>query len=108
MKRKAYIFLIECVCFVNLLFFDLVHSQFKEGENFFISGIINEMGWDRNSIVISGKTFILSSETKIVDQRGNKLTKEEIRPHTEVSIDACRSQKSFLIKKIVIIKDRGV
>lgn len=108
MKGRTYFLLILCAGFLNLLFFDVVHPQFKERENFFQSGIIKEISWDRNSIVVNGKRYILTPETKIVDQKGNKLTKEEIKINVEVAIDAFSDSKGFLLKRIVIIKDRGI
>lgn len=107
MKRK-YVFLLGCLCLINLLFFDLVHPQLKAGGHFFLSGIISEMSWDRNSIVVNGRKFILTSETEIVDQKGNKLPKEELKTNMEITIDASSDLKGFLLKRIVIIKDRGV
>lgn len=107
MKGK-YVFLLVCLCLINLLFFDLVHPQLKGGGHFFLSGIISEMSWDRNSIVVNGRKFILTSETEIVDQKGNKLPKEGLKTNIEIAIEASSDPNGFLLKKIVIIKDRGV
>lgn len=109
MNTGKFVVLIPLVIFINLLFSDIGISQTKRAdETFFLSGMIKDVSWDHKSIVVNDKKFFISHDTKIVDQKGNILKLEDIKNNSEVAIDVIPHPDGFIIKKIVLITERGV
>jgi hypothetical protein len=108
MKRTKFPIMAGLIILVNLLLLEMTLSQQKEGDRFFQSGIVKEMTSDRKAIIVNGKKFFIHSDTQIVDHKGNKLKMEDIKHNIDVAIDAVTYSNGYLIKKIVIITDRGV
>lgn len=79
-----------------------------ERENFFFSGIAKEVSLDNKAIVVKDKKFFFSNETRIEDQKGNRLKISDITTDAEVAIDAVKHPSGYIIKKIVVITNRGV
>jgi len=50
----------------------------------------------------------MSHDTKIVDQKGNRLKIEDIKKNVDIAIDAIPHLNGYMIKKIVVVTDRGV
>lgn len=95
--------------FLNLLFFDMGITQTKRADDtFFLSGPVKEISWDRRAIMINERKFSLSQETIVVDQKGSKLKLDDIKQNSNVAIDAVKSPSGYVIKKIVVITDKGV
>ncbi len=109
MNTGKFVVLIPLVLCINLLFSDIGISQTKRaGETISLSGLIKDVSWDHKSIVVNDKKFFISHDTKIVDQKGNKLKLEDIKNNSDVAIDAIPHPNGFIIKEIVLITDRGV
>lgn len=109
MNRGKLVLLILLVIFTNLLFFDIGVTQTKRvDETIFLSGIVKDVSWDHKSIIVNEKNFFMSHDTKIVDQKGNRLKKEDIKKNVDIAIDAIPHPNGFIIKEIVVITDRGV
>lgn len=84
-------------------------GQIKEANGtIFFSGIVKNVSWDYKSIVVNEKNFFMSHDTKIVDQKGNRLKIDDIKKNTDVAIDAIQNPNGYMIKNIVVITDRGV
>jgi|GEM_PF-1294126 len=77
-------------------------------ETIFLSGIVKEVSWDHQSIVINGKKFFISNDTRVEDQKGNRLSLSGVKINFEFAIDAIQHSNGYMIKKIVVITDRGV
>jgi hypothetical protein len=99
------VFFIAFVVFPN---WNVGFAQVEKGESFFYSGIIQAIPGDFKSIIVNKKSFFLTGDAKIVDQKGNRLGIHELKPGVDVAIDAIREPAGFVIKKVVIIKDPGV
>jgi len=103
------VLLISLVFFTNLLNVDIGFPQTRGGnETISLSGIVKEVSWDHMSIVVNGKNFLMSHDTKIVDQKGNRLKIDEIKKNVDIAIDVIPHPNGFIIKEIVVITNRGV
>jgi hypothetical protein len=102
--------LIMTISFLQILFFYSIGLAQIEGEKdtIFFSGFVKNVSWDQNSIVVAEKKLFISKDTKIIDQKGNRLKLEDIRKGVEVAIDAIRQPKGLIIREIVVITNRGV
>jgi len=106
MKVKK-IILTQCVTI--LVIWVLTGLSFSgEMETVSFSGTIQGVSRDGKSITVNEKGLSLSGDVKIVDQNGNPLRLNDIKPDSSVAIDAIALPKGYQIKKIVIVKDRGV
>ena len=79
-----------------------------EEETVSFSGSIQGVSRDGKSITLNEKSLAISGDVKIVDQNGNPLKSSDIKPDASVAIDAVAHPKGYRVKKIVIVKDRGV
>ncbi|MDI6762084.1 MAG: hypothetical protein QME83_03535 [Thermodesulfobacteriota bacterium] len=103
------VLLISFALFANLLYSDIVFTQTRGGgETISLSGIVKDVTWDHKSIVVGGKSFFISRDTKVIDQKGNRLKIDDIKKNADVAIDAIPHPTGFIIKEIVVITDRGV
>ncbi len=109
MKIGRTVLIIAIALLPILLFSGVGFGQTKGAkETIFLSGIIKEVSWDHQSIIINGKKFFISSDTRIEDQMGNRLRLADVKSNFEFFLDAIPHSNGYLIKKIVVITDRGV
>jgi len=103
------VLLISFVLIANLLNFDIGFTQTRGGgKTISLSGIVKDVSWDHKSIVVNEKNFFISHDTKIVDQKGNSLKLGDVRKNADVAIDVIQHPNGYIIKKIVVVTDRGV
>jgi len=103
------VLLISFALFTSLLYSDIVFTQTRGGgETISLSGIVKDVSWDHKSIVVSEKNFFISHDTKVIDQKGNRLKIEDIKKNVDIAIDAIPGPDGYLIKEMVIITDRAI
>jgi len=103
------VLLISFVLIANLLYSDIGFTQTRGGgETISLSGIVKDVTWDHKSIVVSGKNFFISNDTKVIDQKGNRLKIGDVKTNSDVAIDAIQNPNGYMIKNIVVITDKGV
>jgi hypothetical protein len=99
---------LQKVCFVKSVIFMLTLLIFLPGiqgikeEAASYSGVIKSIDKDFKLIVNDVKVLI-SDNTKIVDEKGNILRMNDLKPGLSVAIEGVRSSNGFFAKKIVII-----
>ena len=99
------IFLIEFAIFIlTFLVFNLGFSEVKMGETTSFPGVIESIPADFKFIVVNEVRIYISPDTKIVNENGNILKIEELKPRFNVTIEAVRSKDGFYAKKIVVKK----
>jgi hypothetical protein len=108
MRAKKVITVVFFTVFAALLNWNINFAQVVREESFFYSGIISTISGDSRSITVNKKNFLLTRDTKLVDQKGNNLDIHELKPGVDVAIDAIQGSAGLFIKKIVIIKNPGV
>jgi hypothetical protein len=102
------VILIKClVSLIVFLSFGSVLSQGDE-ETLSFSGVIKEISRDYQSMVVNEKKFSIPRGAKVFNQQGKALRIDELRSNLDVAIDAIRHGNAFMIKKIVVVEDRGV
>lgn len=102
------VILIKClISLIVFLSFGSVLSQGDE-ETLSFSGVIKEISRDYQSMVINEKKFSISRGAKVFNQQGRALKIDDLRSNLDVAIDAIRQGNAFIIKKIVVVEDRGV
>jgi hypothetical protein len=89
---------------MTLLFLNPGFSQVKIGEATSFPGVIESIPADFKFIVINEVRIYISPDTKIVNESGNILKIEELKPRFNVTIEAVRSKDGFYAKKIVVKK----
>jgi len=101
--------LIISACLVSVFLFDTGLTQTKRADQtIFLSGPVREVSWDYRSIVVKDKKFLISENTKVVDQKGNRLKISDVKNNSDVAIDAIAHPNGYVITMIVVITDRGV
>jgi hypothetical protein len=82
-------------------------SQTK-GETIYLSGIIKSISGDYKFIVVNDVNILISSSTKIVNERGYTLKAGDLKSEIYVIIHGVQSSNGFLAKKIVVTKPPAV
>ena len=97
-------------CLISLIVFLSFGSVLSQGdeETFSFSGVIKEISRDYQSMVVNEKKFSIPRGAKVLNQQGKELKLEDLRSNLDVAIDATRHGNAFIIKKIVVVEDRGV
>ena len=67
-----------------------------------ISGVIERTDNDSNSIVVNGTKVLISSDTKIVDEKGNIVRNEDLSSNSPITIDGVHRPNGFSATKILV------
>jgi hypothetical protein len=99
---------LEKGCFVKSVIFMLTLLIFLPGiqgikeEAASYSGVIKSIDKDFK-LIVNDLEVLISDNTKIVDEKGNILRMNDLKPGLSVAIEGVRSSNGFFAKKIVII-----
>ncbi len=66
------------------------------------SGVIERIDKDYKFMVVNGLKILISGNTTIVDEKGNILKADVLKPKLSVAIEGTLSSEGFLAKKIVV------
>lgn len=106
MKSKKN-FLIQFAIFILIfLILSFAFSQVKISEAISFSGMIESIEEDFEFMVINEVRIYISSETKIVDEYGNTLKIEQLKPRLNVTVDVVRNPNGLFAKKILLNKKK--
>jgi hypothetical protein len=98
-------FVVEFVAFILIfLVADLGFSQAKKEEIIVYGGIIKSISKDYKSILVYNQDILISSNTKIFDERGKPLKIEDLKPKLYVVVEGVENPKGLLAKKITVKK----
>lgn len=99
------IFFTKFSIFIFILFmFNSGFSQGKKEEIILFSGIITTISNDYKLIVVHDVNILISSDTKIVNEKGKSLKINELRPELFVKVEGVQSPNGFLAKRIIVKK----
>jgi len=96
-------YLIKSIMFMLTLLIFLPGIQGIKQEGIPFSGVIESIDKDFKFIVINGAKILISENTKIVDEKGNSLKMDDLKPKLSVVIEGGRSPEGFLAKRIKIL-----
>ena len=108
MKPKKVAFLHLLVLIFILLIVRTGFSQGKGTGTLSFEGVIERVSEDLKYIVINETKIIISSSTQIIDEKGNAIKADVLRPGFRVAVQGLQKRDGFLAKKIVIRKRKGV
>jgi hypothetical protein len=77
-------------------------SQVKKDEIISFPGIIESIDKNFKFIIVNEARIFISNETKIVDEKGNVLKINDLKPKLSVTIEALRNPDGFFAKKILV------
>lgn len=99
-SEKAYF--IKSIMFMLALLIFLPGIQGIKQESISYSGVIESIDKDFKFIVVNGAKMLISENTKIVDEKGNILKMDDLKPKLSVVIEGVHGPEGFLAKKIVM------
>ena len=67
-----------------------------------VSGTIQQIDSNSKSIVVNGKKTYIAPHTKIVDEKGNRLRKEDLKPKDDIEMEAIPFRDVYHANKIII------
>jgi hypothetical protein len=99
---------LQKVCFVKSVIFILTLMIFlpgfqgKKEETISFPGVIESIDKNFKFIVVNEARIFVTADTNIVDEKGNILKIDDLKPKLSVAIEGVRSPDGFFAKKIVI------
>jgi hypothetical protein len=93
---------IKSVMFMLTLLIFLPGMQGIKHEGTSYSGVIEQVDKDSKFLVINGAKMNVSQDTKILDEKGNSLKTDALKPALFAVIEGVTTSGGFLAKKIVI------
>jgi hypothetical protein len=110
MRLRKAILVQFAIFMITLLIFNPGFSQVKREQTIPFSGFIKSIPKDFKYVILKNteiEIFILS-DTKIVDEKGNALKIDELKPGLYVIIESFQKQDAFFAKKIIVKPFQGV
>lgn len=89
----------------------IITSGFPQGEgagSASFTGVIENISGDLTYIVINETKISISLSTQIIDERGNVIKADVLRPQFSVAVQVVQTRDGFLAKKIVIKNRKGL
>ena len=93
---------INSVLFMLTLLIFLPGFQGIKQEVTSYSGTIESIDKDSKFIVVNGAKILISGNATIVDEKGNILKTDALKPKLSVVIEGARGPEGFLAKKIIV------
>ncbi|NWF91964.1 MAG: hypothetical protein HXY46_03540 [Syntrophaceae bacterium] len=87
---------------IAFLFQNQTFSQVKVGETVSFTGMIERVQDDLKFIVIHEMRIFITTDTRIVDENGEMLKVDDLRPKLKVAIEGIRNPNGFLAKRILL------
>ena len=95
------------VLLVTLMVVTTALSQGIGGGLVSFSGVIETVSGDLKYIVINETKIIISLSTQIIDERGNAIKSDVLKPQFSVEAQVVQTRDGFHAKKIVIKKRKA-
>lgn len=106
--RLQKIFLIHSAVFILIILtINAGFSQVKKEEVISFPGIIEMVDKDFKFIVVNEARMFISSNTRVMDKKGNILKIIDLKPNLYITIEVLRNQDGLFVKKIVIETPKG-
>lgn len=102
MKLEKALFMGFAIFVVILLLLNPGFSQVKTGETILFPGVIESIREDLKFIVINEVRIFISPSTKILEEKGDILRINDLKPKMNVIIEALRNPNGILAKKIIV------
>ena len=101
MKFKKGCFVKSVIFMLTLLIF-LPGFQRNKEETISFPGVIESIDKNFKFIVVNEARIFVTAETNIVDEKGNILKIDDLKPKLSIVVEAFRNPNGFFAKKIVI------
>jgi hypothetical protein len=105
--RSRSLCLIKLVILMLTLVLFLPGFQVKKLETASINGVIEGVDKDFKFITVNGTRFHITSDTTIVDGKGDPLKIKELRLKLPVTAEVVRNPNGFFIKNITVKSVKG-
>jgi hypothetical protein len=106
MKLRKVVFIQILILILTLLILGPGFSQVKKEGTLSFSGYIDHTPADFKSIVVNEGRIFISSDTKIVDEKGNHLKIKDLKRRQYVTIVVLQKSNGVFAQKITIKKGK--
>lgn len=104
LKKNFFIHFTILLLFILITINNSSHAQKKETITF--TGLIKSISY--NSILVNEVRILISSDTKVSNERGESLKLQDLKKGLYVWVDTVKTSEGFLANKIVIKELKGV
>ena len=98
--EKAHLVKLGIFMFILLIFLPGMYGIRQETTSY--SGVIDRIDKDSKSVVVNGAKFLISPNTSIVDEKGNRLKANDLKPKISVIVEGAHGPEGFSAKKIIV------
>ena len=96
--RRQKIRVVSVVMSVLVLFTVLPGFRGDKVEHVSLSGSVDRIDYEQKAVSLNGERILLPPGTPIVDERGNRLSFSDIKPKTQIAVEAVRYEKGGKIE----------
>jgi len=104
MNSRKILLVMFAIFILTLVVVNFAFSQVKKEEIIVYGGIIKSIAKDYKSIVVYNENILISSNTRIFNEKGKLLRIEDLRPELYVVVEGVINPNGFLAKKITVKK----
>ena len=79
-------------------------AQTKANQTIIFPGVVEQISSDLKFIIVNEARVSLSSNTQVMDDKGNSLTLYDLTRGSSISLEVVKQGSGFLAKRIVIKK----
>lgn len=77
-------------------------SQVKKERTISFPGVIENISSNLKFIIVNEAIIFISSDTKIINEKGNILSIYDLKPKSNIAIEVLQNQNGFFAKKIIL------
>ncbi len=104
MKSKKYIVVNLIILTVTFLTLDAGYAQTKQNQAIIFPGVVEQISSDLKFIVVNEAKVSLSSNTQVMDDKGNGLTLYDLTRGRSINLEVVKKGSGFFAQKIVVKK----
>ncbi len=94
--------LVTCLLISFVFFIFLAGFRGVKLETVKVSGSVESVGKNHQSVVVNGGKVFITPDTKVMDEKGKALKPADLQQRSTVEIEALRHGQGFLATKIVV------
>ncbi len=106
MKFKKNVIINLIILTFTFLILNPGYAQMKGGQTITFPGVVEQISADFKFIVVNETKISLSSNTQIMDEKGNSLALSDLKSGSAITIEVVKNPNGFLAKKIIVKTQR--
>ena len=106
MKFQKNIIINLIILMITVLTLNPCYAQTKREQTITFPGVVEHISGDFKFIVVNETKISISSDTQVVDEKGNGFALYDLKPQSSINIEVVKNAKGFFAIKIIVKKQK--